>query len=260
MRRIALIATAVAMVLGLVAVAHAANTYTVTQARVTPTNSGTATNPKPVRVEFGYSVGDTAGNRPSVTTDYTIGFGPGIVSRRSLFLKCPLRLASSNSCPANTKVGSGIVDNLAGSAADPSQKIPCRLSLTVYNGDGALYPPAQNDGRRIRGHVYLGLKQVPGMCPLQVDAVIAAQFVAFGGGTALQFHVPRVPFQQPVQGIDNSVVSVTSSVFKTRRVSGRTRGFFESTRCANRRRTTTVVFRDASGATTRATRNTPCSP
>ena len=52
MRKTLLLAATVAGVFGIVAVAWAANVYTVTTARDTPTKSGTLTNPKPTRVQF----------------------------------------------------------------------------------------------------------------------------------------------------------------------------------------------------------------
>ena len=85
MRKIAMIAVAVTALFGVVAIAQASNTYTVTVARVSPTKAGTALKPKPITINFGYQVGETSGNRPSVTTDYVIAFGKQIKSHRAFF-------------------------------------------------------------------------------------------------------------------------------------------------------------------------------
>src|SRR5436190_22605319 len=213
MRKTLLLSALLAGVLGIVAVAYAANTYKVDFAKVSPTKSGTLKKPKAVRIQFGYSVGTTDGNRPATSTDQAISFGPGLRANGKLkktrttfaFAQCKLSQASSNACPAKTKVGSGIVKNLAGSKNDSSQKIPCQLNLTIYNGDGKLYPPSQNDGKRVREDVWLALKGQPPICPLVVNAPIPAQFGLVGGRLALSFHIARTPFQEPTPGVENSV-------------------------------------------------------
>ena len=266
MRKTLLLSAIAAGVLGIVAVAYAANTYTVDIAKVTPANSGSLKAPKAERIQFGYSVGETSGNRPSVTTDYVVGFGPGLRQNGSLkngtklvFKQCKLSQASANACPSNTKVGSGIVKNLAGLASDPTQKIPCQLNLTIYNGDGKLFPPGQNDGKRVKENVWLGLKGGPPACPLSVNAPLPAQWTRYNGGLALAFHVPKTPFQQPQPGLENSVVNVTSSIFKAARVKGHTRGFFESTACPKGGRPIKVRYTDKTGAVNTATKKAACT-
>ena len=267
MRKTLLLSALAAGVLGIVAVAYAANTYTVDIASVTPTNSGTLAKPKAERIQFGYSVKSTDGNRPNVTTDYRISFGAGIKQNSKLkktkttfaFAQCKASQASSNSCPSKTKVGSGIVKNLAGLQSTPSQQIPCQLTLTIFNGDGKVFPPSQNDGRSVREDLWLGLKGQPPSCPLAVNSAIPAQFTTVGGGAALTFHVTKIPFQQPQAGVDNAVINVTSSIYKIARVSGKTRGFFESTKCPKGGRPINVRFTDSSGATFNASKVAPCT-
>src|SRR4051812_3468845 len=267
MRKTLLLSAVVAGLLGIVAVAYAANTYKVDSAKVTPTNSGTLTKPKAVRIQFGYSVGTTDGNRPATSTDQAISFGPGLRINGKLkktktafaFARCKLSQASSNACPANTKVGSGIVKNLAGLKSDPSQKIPCQLNLTIYNGDGKLFPPSQNDGRRVREDVWLGLKGQPPICPLVVNAPIPAQFAVVGGRLGLSFHIARTPFQEPQEGVENSVINVTASLFKATRIKGTPRGFLESTACPKGGRPIRATFTDSSGAKATATGKASCT-
>ena len=108
-----MIAIAVTALFGVVAVAQASNTYTVTVAKVSPSKAGTALKPKPITINFGYQVGETTNNRPSVTTDYVIAFGKQIKSHRSFFKGskvCTVAQAGYSSgqppkCPATAKAG-----------------------------------------------------------------------------------------------------------------------------------------------------------
>ena len=168
MRKIAMIAVAVTALFGVVAVAQASNTYTVTVAKVSPTKAGTALKPKPITINFGYQVGETANNRPSVTTDYVIAFGKQIKSNRKFFKGnkvCTVAQAGYSTgqpptCPATAKAGAGTINNLAGNATDPTSKIPCNLGLTLYVGDGKTVPAAANDGIAVKNDLVLAIKRV----------------------------------------------------------------------------------------------------
>jgi hypothetical protein len=277
MRKIAMIAVAVTALFGVVAVAQAANTYTVTVARVSPTKAGTALKPKPITINFGYQVGETNNNRPSVTTDYVIAFGKQIKSNRRFFKGnkvCTVAQAGYTSgqpptCPATAKAGAGTINNLAGNTSDPSSKIPCNLGLTLYVGDGKTVPASANDGIAVRNDLVLAIKRVNvSDCALAVDAALPAGFVTTTQGTALKFHVKKTPFQQPLPGVDNSVVNVTSSVGKSVRVRQRvagvfrlvTRGLFESIGCKSRVHKVNVAFTPAGGgAAINASKTAPCT-
>jgi hypothetical protein len=277
MRKIAMIAVAVTALFGVVAVAQAANTYTVTVARVSPSKAGTALKPKPITINFGYQVGETNNNRPSVTTDYVIAFGKQIKSNRRFFKGnkvCTVAQAGYTSgqpptCPATAKAGAGTINNLAGNTSDPSSKIPCNLGLTLYVGDGKTVPASANDGIAVRNDLVLAIKRVNvSDCALAVDAALPAGFVTTTQGTALKFHVKKTPFQQPLPGVDNSVVNVTSSVGKSVRVRQRvggvfrlvTRGLFESIGCKSRVHKVNVAFTPAGGgAAINASKTAPCT-
>ena len=281
MRKTVLLATAVAAVFGVTAVAYAANTYKVTVATVSPTQAGTVAIPKSSFISFGFQVGETANNRPAVTTDYVIGFGPKIKNGRRFFKGnkvCTVAQAGIVSgrppaCPATAKAGSGSVQNLAGLATVPGHKVPCYLALTLYVGDGKAVPAAANDGKPVRNDVVLALKGQPNPndpsknCDLAVDSAIPAQFTTFRTGTALAFHVRVKPFQQPADGVDNSVVNVTTSrvgksVRVATRVGGRTvfrtRGLLESIGCTRRFHNVTVQFTPKTGSPSVKSKAAPC--
>jgi hypothetical protein len=280
MRKIAMIAVAVTALFGVVAIAQAANTYTVTVATVGPTKAGTKAHPKSVTINFGYQVGESAGNRPSVTTDYVIAFGKQIKSNRKYFKGnkvCTVAQAGYTSgqppnCPSTAQAGKGTINNLAGDATIPSQKVTCNLGLTLFVGDGTTVPAAANDGIAVKNDLVLAIKRVnQADCALNVDAALPAGFVTTADGTALKFHVKKTPFQQPLPGVDNSVVNVTSSVGKTTKVATRvkvgkrtvtkqvTRGLFESTGCLSKAHKVNVAFTPAGGgAAIHASKAAPC--
>jgi hypothetical protein len=271
MRKIALLATTAVAFAGLAASALGANTYTVSTARVTPTNAGTTSNPKPVTINFGYAVGTNDGTRPLVTTDYTIAFGSRIKAHRSFFKgskTCTVAQAGYSSgdaprCPSGARAGSGTVRNQAGLSNNPSSIIPCTLSLTLFVGDGRGVPAGANDGIAVRNDLVLLLRGQPPACPLTVNAAIPAALTTTSAGTSLRFHVKRSPFQQPQPGIDNAVVNVTSTTGKSIRVRQggrtRTRGLFESVGCTNRAHVVTVLYTDTQRNVSRATKNAPCT-
>jgi hypothetical protein len=297
MRKISVLAVAAVAFFGLTAVASAANSYAVTIAKVNPPKAGTKLLPKPVGIEFGYGVTSTVpGERPSVTTDYVIGFGKNIRQNRKVWssrtavrpVVCTIQQAgyetgAAPNCPAGSIVGKGVVKNKAGLLGSKGIIADCNVALTIAIGDGkfpnsAKYP---NDGRRVKSDLILILEGGPngvpgrpdaGTCPLTVNkSPLAAQFVTFEGGTALGFHVPKVPFQQPQEGVENAVVDVSSTintktvkVKKTVKVNGRTRnvfttvGLFESIGCTGAGHNVKVKFVDTSGATNFASKSAPC--
>jgi hypothetical protein len=271
MRKIVMLVTAAVAFAGLAASAFGANTYSVDTARVSPSKAGTTSRPKPVNINFGYSVKTTDGTRPLVTTDYTIAFGSKIKAHRSFFTgskTCTVAQAGYSSgdaprCPSGARAGSGTVQNQAGLSSNPTSIIPCTLSLTLFVGDGRGVPSGANDNIAVRNDLVLLLRGQPPSCPLTVNAAIPAQLTTTAGGTALRFHVKRSPFQQPQPGIDNAVVNVLSTTGKSirRRQRGRlvTRGLFESIGCTNRAHPVSVLYTDTARNVSRATKNAPCT-
>jgi hypothetical protein len=255
----------------IVGAAFAANSYTVNTASVSPTKAGTSSKPKSETISFGFSVASSDGNRPTVTTDYIIAFGKKIVANRKYFKgskTCTIGQAgysngASPSCPSGSKAGSGSINSIAGLTLDPTSKIPCYLALTLFVGDGKSVPPSANDGIPVKNDIVLGLKAGPNSnpaknCALSVDGSLPAAFTKTAKGTALKFHVKKIPFQQPQPGIDNAVVSVSSKVGKTVKVKGKTRGLLESIGCTGSAHPVNVLFTDASKAVKSASKNAPC--
>ena len=258
MRKLWVIGAAAVLVLALAAIAFAQatqdNTYKVV-ASTSPTNAGSSKKPVPTSVTFNYTVGESHGLRPSPIRKYSIKFG-GVVVNGGLFPKCSAtQLKASNGIAncAKAKVGSGFVENQTGATNNPDPNAPnnrvtCNLELSVYNAGarkGLLLlegGSSETDPRR--------------QCPLDFgpsNGIIDANYVAGGGGTALEFSVPN-ELLHPAPGLDNAVVNVRSKIArKTKRVKGKTRGYYESQGgCRKGRRLVTVTFTPESGSAARA--------
>jgi hypothetical protein len=249
MRRVIALVVASSAVLAVAAVAFAAqvNTYTVTGGTA-PAKPGTKAKPMPIKLNFNYTVGEEAGQRPSPVQRYTIGFY-GVRSNGGLFPKCTaaqINAAQSDSgCPSGSKVGTGSVSNAAGATANPADKsIKCDLSLSIYNSG--------------QGKAALFLKGAPPQCAVSISQAIDAKYVAFPGGTALQFVVPP-GLLHPIPGVDNAVVNVQSTINKlTKKSKGKTRGYFESTGCKSGKRAISVDFLTEAGQTSTASASQAC--
>ena len=257
MRKLWVIGAAAVLVLALAAIAYAQtqdNTYTVV-ASTSPTNAGTSKKPVPTSVTFNYTVGESHGLRPSPIKKYSIGL-KGIVVNGSLFPKCSatqLKAANGIANCAKAKVGSGFVENLTGATNNPDPNAPnnrvtCNLELSVYNAGarkGLLLlegGASETDPRR--------------QCPLDFgpsNGIIDANYVSGGGQTALEFNVPN-ELLHPAPGLDNAVTNVRSKIArKTKRVKGKTRGYYESVGgCKKGKRPVTVTFTPESGSPTRS--------
>jgi hypothetical protein len=255
MRKLTALAVVAVAALVVAGVAYAAqvNTYTVTGS-TSPAKPGSKKKPLPISLNFDYTVGEEAGQRPSPVKRYTIGFY-GVKSNGGLFPKCTAtqinQAQSVASCPKGSAVGAGVVINAAGSTADPADKtIECNLNLTVYNGGqgkAALW---------LQGGPTTMVRGKP--CVIGISQAIDAKYVAFAGGTALQFDVPA-NLLHPIGGLDNSVVQVESTIRKlTVRKGGKLRGYYESVGCKGGTRAISVDFLSEAGESKTATKNVPC--
>lgn len=223
MRKLVALAGAllVAGVVAAVAYAQGSNNQYSVQGAVSPARGASKAKPLPIELKFGFQVKSATGGRPSPIKTYSIGFYGG-TSNGGPFPKCTaaqINAAQSDSgCPKGSKVGSGKVINVAGSASDPADtSIPCNLDLTIYNAGvnrAALY-----------------LDGTPPDCVIGIHQALDARFVrAFGGkGQALQFDVPA-NLLHPIAGLDNAQSDITSTIDRiTKKVKGKTIGYFQIT-------------------------------
>jgi hypothetical protein len=253
MRRKIWLASAATLVVAVAAtsVAFAAtsqvNTYTVT-GKISGGKSASKKKPKPVAVNFDYTVGEEHNLRPSVVTKYSILFG-GLSVNNTAFKGCnPSLLVKGgpgpSACPKASIMGSGAVHNSTGNSADPSDKdnpaFLCNLKLTTINSTK-------------KNHFLLYLLGVPSdpdinqRCALPIGQAIDATFKKEKTGTSLNFSVPTI-LLHPLPTIDNSVVQVKSSIKKASVTKkGKKVGFFQSTSCPKGKQKISVTFTQEAG-------------
>ena len=236
MRKVSLVVVAAAALLCFAAVALAqTNTYTVSGKIA---SGGSKKKPKPVGVDFGYTVGTQEGTLASPVKTYKIHLDG--VKGNADFVKKKCAAATLNkmstpddsSCPSGSKVGSGSVDALVGSAGQPitGDTIKCHLDLNIYAGT--------------KKSLTLFLKGAPPTCITTVNQAIDAKLTTDSKGGNLTFTVPPV-LLHPVQNLDVSVTKVTSNIKK---LGKGTKGLFVSKGCSGTRNVE-VTFTSESGQT-----------
>jgi hypothetical protein len=211
-RKLALPATIVAAFLGVTGVAQAATNHTAGWS-VTPAKVGTKAAPKPTAIKQVFDVTTDDGTRPEITSDYSLAF-QGIHQNKKYFAHCSKQkiLNGGQAACRSAKVGSGIVDNLAGLSSDKTSKIPCRLALNLYNGATNHLILVVNGGPNVAVNGPGGTKT----CPLSVsDTPIDATFANSSRGATIKFHVDEIPLQHPQGGVDNALVHVETNLTKT---------------------------------------------
>jgi hypothetical protein len=257
MRKLLIVALALAAVVSVVGVALAANTYKMHKASTTKAGKGSKAKPIPTGLTIGFQVGDTDPSKRGVPVEkYALG-AEGLVTNPKAVAKCAFtdmdNEATVPSKCAKAKVGSGIVKNAAGPSTDQSlaSSSPCNLAVRLYNnGQGIIIrldsngqpPPPDFNSNQIG-------------CVLPIATAINTKFVktTIAGlpASEVRFTVPQ-NLKHPLAGIDNSIrESVSNIALKTKVIRGRKTGFYEKIGCKGTRRTTRGTF------TTEATSTQP---
>jgi hypothetical protein len=236
LRKVSLVVAAAAALLCFAAVALAqTNTYTV-NGKIA--SGGSKKKPKPVAVKFGYTVGTVEGTLASPVKTYKIHLDGVYGSGAAVKAKCPasklnaMQTPDDSSCPAASKVGSGSVEALVGSAgqAITADTAKCHLDLRIYAGTNK--------------SLTLFLSGKLPTCVSNIGQAIDAKFSTDAKGGNLTFTVPPV-LLHPVQGLDVSVTKVTSNIKK---IGKGTKGLFVSKGCKGTRKVE-VTFTSETGQT-----------
>jgi len=258
---IAVIAAVVAA-LSVAGIAYAVNTYNVDIASGSPNKPGSTSKPVPSSLNFGYEVGDTNNNRPSVINKYFIA-AEGIkyfpkARPTCTFAQADEAPAYNNKCKA-ALLGNGTIANAFGASTDPTAKAPCDVKLTllnISNGPGVT---------KKRGGMAIRIDTGPPACPLAIHGALAAPIfdVKIEGipSSELRFTVPD-NLIHPAPGVDNSVIDVTSHVLKKTgkvKIGGKTRtvGFASAVGRKGKTRLVRVTFVDETGHKETATTTYP---
>lgn len=274
-RLIAAVTTVAVLALG-VGVAFAENIYEVHIAG-TSKGRGSLAKPQPVKLNFGYTVGDTENLRPTVIKQYRIAPEAHITYPKA-FPSCTFEQADQfpaihRAC-RKAIVGSGLVRNHSGAVTDRTGKLPCNLRLTLINistGDRSDRPTVRQIRRQ--GGMAIRLDGGPPLpadptrdvgCSLDIHKALAAPFyrIRLNGlpSSELRFNVPD-ELTEPLTGVQNAVIEARSVVKKRvarARVRGKMRrvGYYSKIAC---RRTgiTRVTFVDEEGRQFTARKRVP---
>jgi hypothetical protein len=254
---------AVVVAFSAVGIAYAVNTYEVDIASGGPGNKvGSAAKPLAAFLNFGYEVGDTNNNRPSVIDQYYIA-SEGVKYFPKARPTCTFAQADESpsygkKCKAAV-VGHGTIANAFGASTVPTAKAACDVKLTlinISNGPGVT---------KKRGAMAIRIDTDPPACPLSIHGALAAPIfdVKIEGipSSELRFKVPD-NLKHPAPGVDNSVIDVTSHVLRKTgkvKVKGKTRkvGFASVVGRKGKTRTVRVTFVDESGHKATATTTYP---
>ena len=271
MRKLRIIALTVVGLLAVSAAAFAASTnvYTVS-ADTSPTKAGTTKKPVPVKLDFDYTVANADGkSRPALINKYAIFFG-GIVVNTKAAKSCSADQINNGIaqgalpdkvCPKGSVVGGGNVENIAGPSSDPTTpalQASCHLDLTIYN--------AANNHAALYLHGAPNEADASKSCPLAVDSAIDAKYVKKSGGTSLEFSVcppsnPNCQLLHPINGYDNSVVKVKSTINKvTAKVKGKKVAYYQSAGgCKKGKRAVKVTFTLVDGSSQNVSNTAKCT-
>jgi hypothetical protein len=243
LRRIVVIATALAVLVGAVSAAYAAtgglNTYTATLSFV-PNKAGTNKAPATIAFTEKYAARGTNGNRTAPLTDIKTTLY-GVKANPKGFPTCSqATIANAHSdagCPKGALIATGSITAILGPIADPSasdpNQIPCNPLLHAWNGGGGKIvfffvdiAPDHACGPILTGTVgpFVGTAKQKGKNLVQ-DTPIPAS-VSF-----------------PLSGVEGSLTSQTLHYLKvTRKENGKTVPYITSVGCKNGKRPYSVQF------------------
>lgn len=259
MRKVVLLALAIALGAAGAAYAAISNQYVITTFKVTPKKSGTKTHPVSIGTTVSYTVGTVPkGNNPAVIKSESITM-QDVRADSDAFPTCSSsRLLDSSqgpsTCPKRSQIGSGYfeADIYKAGTQPASPGTTCRVDLSVYN----------SGNNRATYYVYLKTGQA-GECPNTgtLPVAITAKLSETKTGNLVQtFTLPNV-LRHPITGY-NSVPTFATVTTKnqTIKVKGKTVGALESTGCpANHSRQVAIKFTLENGNSRTATRNAACS-
>jgi hypothetical protein len=230
-------ATALAVV-ALAAVAVAQTTQYTVGGTVT-VHGGSEAKPKPGGLSFTFDVSDPSGNQTPPVQTYSIMYEGGRLNT-ALLPACKadtinaLATPDVGGCPSGSKIGTGRLDALIGSAGQPtSSASACKAQLALFNGG--------------KGHATLFVSSELATCPVALRQAIDMQYVTKGELAGLKFTVPELLRHQV--GLDITVTHAEATlgkIVKTKK--GKKVGYIESTGCKDANRDMVVTFTDETGA------------
>lgn len=238
MSKMRLLVVAVVAMFSFAAVAFAQSTavnqYTVDGS--VSAKGGSKKKPKPGGLTFKFttSAGDLV---PNVIKTYKITFTGGKVNTQ-VAKNCTAQqmdqAQSDSGCPKGSLIGTGTIGDAVGTSGNPfSSAVYCDLPVKIYNSGN--------------NKAALWIKTGPPQCLAAVAQSVPATWKNSSKGSALIFTVPDGLRHQ--LGLDLAVTSAKTSFKKiTKKIKGKTVGYFESIGCKDKKRDITATFTDEAGA------------
>jgi len=269
MRKLLIVALALAAVVSVVGVALAANTYKVHKASTSASGKGSKAKPIPTGITLGFQVADSdPSKRGTVVEKYAIG-AEGIVTNPKAAPKCAFTdMDNEATVPSKcnkAKVGDGIVLNAAGASSDQSfaASSPCNLQVRLYNNGKGMIIRLDSNGKPAPAD--FSSREIGCLLPIAtaINGTFVKTTIAGLPSSDFRFTVPQ-NLKHPLAGIDNSIrESVTKIALKTKVINGRKTGFYEKVGCKANKRTTRATFTTEANASQpaakfTATKQTKC--
>jgi hypothetical protein len=141
LRRLAIIGTALAVLVGAAAAYAAFNNYNGSRLSFSPRGAGTAAKPKPINLTQILQANAPSGDRAAPLTDVKLTIY-GVRTNGGKFPTCTDGKIEANktkfekACPSKSRIAQGPVHALLGPSNDPSASkgTPCNPYLRVFNG------------------------------------------------------------------------------------------------------------------------------
>lgn len=202
-------------------------------------HGGSKAKPKPGGLTFSFDVTDPSGIQTPPVKTYAIMYEGGRLNT-TLIPGCTAAqinapaTPTADVCPAGSKIGSGKLNALIGSAGQPAADAsPCKATLELYNGG--------------KGHATLFVGSELATCPVALHEAIDMQYVTKGVYAGLQFTVPD-ELRHQVQ-LDITVTHAEAKLNTiVKKKGGKKVGYIESTGCKDANRDMIVTFTDETGA------------
>ncbi|MFL5893795.1 MAG: hypothetical protein ACJ76Z_01620 [Thermoleophilaceae bacterium] len=214
---------AIAAVLVVAVATTAYATGVVTQhikANISPSKAGTATKPKPVKLNLHLFV-TTSDNSVPPPANHDIVFLPrGLVFQGSHFKSCTAATLNDpnqgpSKCPSGSKVGGGTATaHIGGDPNGPNES----LVVTVFNGP---------KGKSVLLHIH-------GTSPATIDGAFEGKLIPIKGsgpyGLKLDVKIPQNLYE-PAPGVFTPLTDFNTNITGTTRVKGKQYGITATTAC-----------------------------
>jgi hypothetical protein len=246
LKRIIMIGTAIAVLVGAAAAYAALNTYTAT-VKFQSSGAGTAKAPKPIGyTETLAANGGTSGNRAAPLIDIKTTIY-GVVADTKAFPTCSFATIDKlpkfdAACPPKAKVGGGSVNSILGFDPLSAKGSPCNPGLDVWNGGG--------------NKLWFFFTAVGDQCgALRTGSTQPYPGFIKQSGKNLVIDVPLPPFVSTkvanTTGLLGSLIKeVLTFPKKTATVKGKTVAFLSSVACKGKTRPYSVSFTATDSGTT----------